>query len=70
MATSNQISSVSTISSGEKVTTTIYDRVSVDLLARTMLGAEVRARYAGLSSGSVVFDRKVRDTVIFPFTEI
>lgn len=70
MAVSNQLTRSSVTESGETVTTTTYDRVSVDLLMLSSFKAEGRAKYAGLPSGAVVYSRGVKGTVIFPFTEV
>lgn len=70
MAVSTQLTKTSVTTSGEVVTTTTYDRVSADLLMLVLFRAELRGRYAGLQGGSVVFSRDVKDTVLFPFTQV
>jgi len=70
MAVSSEISKNTVVTSGETVTTTTYDRVSADLLMLAMLRAEIRAQYSGSSSGVVAFDRAVKTTVLFPFSQI
>lgn len=70
MAVSNEISKNTVVASGETVTTTTYDRVSADLLMLAMMRAEIRAKYSGSVSGVVAFDREVKTTVLFPFSQV
>lgn len=70
MAVSNQLEQTSVVTDKETITTTTYDQVSIDQLMLVMLRAEARAIFSKSPVGRVAFDANVKDTIIFPISQI
>ena len=70
MAASTELGRSQVVTKDGIVTATVLDRVSADRMALHLIRGATAAIYGRVEEGTQLVSRTIKDTIIFPFSEL